>query len=186
MDSSTLASASFQSNCLTLGEALDSIPQVSNWTRYLRSAGLGSVLLDVPDSQVTLLVPVNSALNAQISPPYQGRETLGEIIIAARQAIINPLVAYSVLPELYPTYSFTPGLRVNTSASVDKVNPLQITVVSPNSLVGLDPPEATILQGDIKACGPSVIHIIDQILLPFSFNQGATDAVLGTAVQAAG
>lgn len=41
---------------------------------------------------------------------------------------------------------------------------------------------AIVLQADIAACGPSVVHIIDQILLPFSFDQEPTDAITGTQV----
>lgn len=42
---------------------------------------------------------------------------------------------------------------------------------------------AKILQGDIVACGPAIIHIADSVLLPFTFDQGAIDAISGTQPQ---
>ena len=68
-----------------------------------------------------------------------------------------------------------------TANTIDKVNPLNIQAKSQTQLQGIGN-SANILQADIAACGPSVVHIIDQILLPFSFDQKATDAITGTQV----
>jgi hypothetical protein len=70
---------------------------------------------------------------------------------------------------------------VPTATTIDKINPLLIKAVGPKQLQGIGN-SAAVLQADVAACGPSVIHIIDQILLPFSFDQGPTDAVSGTQV----
>jgi len=88
-----------------------------------------------------------------------------------------------VLKGLWPSNTLRPGVLLPTSNTVDKVNPLTILVTGPTQLQGKGN-EATILQANIAACGPSVIHIIDQILLPFSFDQGPTDAISGTRVPA--
>lgn len=58
---------------------------------------------------------------------------------------------------------------------------MTIKVLGPTQLQGIGD-QAYILQSDIAACGPSVIHIVDQIVLPFKFDQGPTDAITGTQV----
>ncbi len=92
----------------------------------------------------------------------------------------------AVLQGLWPSWTLTPGTQMATSNTIDKVNPLTISVEGSNPirLVGIGS-TATVLQEDVAACGPSVVHLIDQILLPFTFDQGPTDAILGTQVAAA-
>ena len=82
---------------------------------------------------------------------------------------------------LWPSSTLTSGTSLPTSNTIDKVNPLTIDVRGPTLLQGIGD-SAVILQADIAACGPSVVHIIDQILLPFRFDQGPTDAITGTQV----
>lgn len=73
----------------------------------------------------------------------------------------------------------TSGTSIDTSTSIDKVNQLKVRVDANGNLQGMEN-GAKILQADIAACGPSVVHIIDQVLLPFSFDQAPIDAVTGT------
>ena len=86
-----------------------------------------------------------------------------------------------MLQGLWPTAALSPGVTLPTSNTIDKVNPLTIKVVGPTQLQGIGN-AANILQSDIAACGPSIIHIIDQILLPFTFDQAPIDAITGTQV----
>jgi len=36
---------------------------------------------------------------------------------------------------------------------------------------------AAVLEWDIVTCGPSILHIIDTVLLPFAFDNAPTDAI---------
>lgn len=85
----------------------------------------------------------------------------------------------AVIKGLWPSSTLSSGTTLPTSSTIDKVNPLGIQVAGPTSLQGIGN-SANILQADIAACGPSVVHVIDQVLLPFSFNQGAADAITAT------
>jgi uncharacterized surface protein with fasciclin (FAS1) repeats len=163
---------------------LAAIPEASQWLALLKRAG-GNVLLSDKSTQTTLLVPINSAFNAGIdAQPLRPENTMQELINNAPD-IVNPLVGYSILRGLWPTATFIGGgASLPTANSIDKVNPLYIQARSQTQLQGIGN-EATILQADIAACGPSVVHIVDQILLPFSFDQKPTDAITGTKVQQA-
>ncbi|KAI3436575.1 hypothetical protein D9Q98_005991 [Chlorella vulgaris] len=188
--------------CQTLGEVLAAIPEASNWTQLLKRVGLNMLLQD-PEAQVTLLVPVNSgqstqhsAQNPALAPapavlaaapcplcslgaaidarPLRSESTLAELVQTATD-IINPLVGYQVLTGLWPTAALQPGTKVNTADTIDKVNRLQVTALGPTSLQGIGS-SANILQADIVACGPSLV------LLPFTFDQAALDAITATQV----
>ncbi|KAL4440660.1 hypothetical protein ABPG77_000369 [Micractinium sp. CCAP 211/92] len=165
-------------SCQTLGAILAQIPQAQNWTQLLKAQGLDRLLGD-KSAQVTLLVPIDSALDAAIDArPLRNESSLAQLILNAPE-IQTPLVGYHVLPALWPSWTLQPGTSIPTSDTIDKVNPLQITAQGPTQLQGIGT-SANILQGDIVACGPSIIHIIDQVLLPFKFDQAAIDAVTGT------
>jgi hypothetical protein len=169
-----------QAECKSLGEVLAAIPEASQWLDLMKKAG-GNVLLNDKSTQATLLVPINSAFTAGVdAQPLRPEKNMQELIINAPD-IVNPLVGYSILRGLWPSATLSAGTTLPTANTVDKVNPLTIKVVSPTQLQGIGN-GANILQADIAACGPSVVHIIDQILLPFSFDQGPTDAIRGTQV----
>ncbi|KAI7843972.1 hypothetical protein COHA_002510 [Chlorella ohadii] len=171
-----LVDPGFNDTCSTIGEVLARIPEASNWTQLVTSAGL-SILLQSKTAQVTLLVPINSALSAELDArPLRAERNLSELVLNAPE-IVNPLVGYHVLPRLWPSSTLLPGMAINTSDTIDKVNRLQVTALGPTALQGIGS-SARILQGDLAACGPSVIHV----LLPFTFNQSAIDAITGTQV----
>jgi len=71
-------------------------------------------------------------------------------------------------------------MKIPTSNTLDKVTPLYIIVEEDKVLQAQNGNAVKILQGDIAACGPSIIHIVDDIVLPFSFDQKPLDAVSGT------
>ncbi|PRW55961.1 barwin-like endoglucanase [Chlorella sorokiniana] len=177
---SQLVDPGFEASCSTIGEVLGRIPEASNWTQLVNSAGL-NILLQSKTAQVTLLVPINSALSAELDArPLRAERNLSELVLNAPE-IVNPLVGYHVLPRLWPSFTLLPGTAINTSDTIDKVNRLQVTALGPTALQGIGS-SARILQGDLAACGPSVIHVVDQVLLPFTFNQSAIDAITGTQV----
>eukprot|EP00887_Chlorella_sp_A99_P002824 scaffold6.g2824.t1 len=166
--------------CLTLAELLEAMPEAARFLQLMRGVGLG-MLLDDSKASVTLLVPVESAFNASIDArPLRDEATLDELILNAPE-IQNPLVGYHVLPALWPSWTLQPGTKLNTSDTIDKVNRLQIAAAGPGTLRGVGS-SAAVLAADLVACGPSVVHVISQVLLPFSFDQAAVDAISGTQV----
>ncbi|GAB4820958.1 hypothetical protein N2152v2_008004 [Parachlorella kessleri] len=166
------------SNCSTALELLEAIPDAADWLNLMKHVGLESLLND-PNSRNTLLVPTGLALNASINAcPLRNESTLPELLLNAPE-LVNPLVGYHVLRGLWPTYTMVPGVMINSSDTIDKVNFLQIQAGSSHQLRGIGS-TSNILQGNIVACGPTIIHILDTVLLPFTFNQGAIDAISGT------
>ncbi|KFM27098.1 Expansin-B1 [Auxenochlorella protothecoides] len=140
-----------------------------------------AVLLDAPDAQATLLVPTNSALDAAIAGgSVRDADTLAALLNSAPD-LANPLAAYHVVKGLWPSWTLAPGTRLPTSATLDKVNLLQLNVTAGPVIRGVGS-SANVLQADLLACGPSVIHIIDQVLLPFNFDQASLDAITATQV----
>ena len=72
-------------------------------------------------------------------------------------------------------------MQIPTSNTVDKVNPLVVSIAK-DGVIEAQGSAARILQKDIAACGPTVIHIVDNILLPFRFDDSPKDAVSDTQV----
>lgn len=147
--------------CEAVLQTLRGIPEVSSWVTLLTNVGL-SVMLSSTSAQATMLVPVNSALDAPVDG-YADRNvtTLAGLINVAPE-LANPLVAYHVGKGLWPSWTLEPGTELPTSATLDKVNLLTVTAEADGVLQGIGS-SATILQPNIAACGPSVIHIIDQV-----------------------
>ncbi|KAL6782563.1 hypothetical protein ACKKBG_A07290 [Auxenochlorella protothecoides x Auxenochlorella symbiontica] len=167
-------------NCSSVLATLKTIPEVSTWVQVLTNVGL-AVLLDAPDAQATLLVPTNSALDAAIAGgSVRDADTLAALLNSAPD-LANPLAAYHVVKGLWPSWTLAPGTRLPTSATLDKVNLLQLNVTAGPVIRGVGS-SANVLQADLLACGPSVIHIIDQVLLPFNFDQASLDAITATQV----
>lgn len=166
--------------CLTIGEVLDLIPDASIWKQVLIDAGMKIVLLNDPKVQTTLLVPINGAFFKPLEDATYGAD-ISELK-NARPDIINSLVGASVLKGLYPSNALAPGEILPTSNTIDKVNPLTLEVVgSPEGLrIQAQGSSAAIITQNIAACGPSVIHLIDTVLLPFRFDDEPRDAVTGT------
>lgn len=156
------------------------LPTPTLKTPLTQNVGL-AVLLDAPDAQATLLVPTNSALDAAIAGgSVRDADTLAALLNSAPD-LANPLAAYHVVKGLWPSWTLAPGTRLPTSATLDKVNLLQLNVTAGPVIRGVGS-SANVLQADLLACGPSVIHIIDQVLLPFNFDQASLDAITATQV----
>jgi len=166
--------------CLTIGEILELIPEASLWRQVLIDAGMKIVLLNDPKAQATLLVPINDAFYKPLEDATYGSDMAQ--LINARPDIENPLVGATVLRGLYPSNALVPGEILSTSNTIDKVNPLTLEVVrSPEAiLIQAQGSSAVVVAQDIAACGPSVIHLVDTVLLPFRFDDKPRDAITGT------
>lgn len=173
-----MASASSDGSCMTIGEVLKSIG-ATKWYDLLADGGFKTVLLDPKDVQATLLVPVDQAFFTPINgEPLRSEKTMDELVYYAPD-IKKPLAGASILPGLWPSDSLGTSMRIPSSNSIG-MNPLNIIVGEDKVLTAENGKStANIVQKDILACGPSIIHLTDNILLPFSFQDAPKDAIIG-------
>mmetsp|Transcript_10032 Transcript_10032/g.19754 ORF Transcript_10032/g.19754 Transcript_10032/m.19754 type:complete len:278 (-) Transcript_10032:743-1576(-) len=165
--------------CMTVGDVLKAIG-ADKWYDILADTGLKSSVLDDPKVQTTLLVPLDYTFFREIdATPLRNESTMDELVFYAPE-IQRPLAGASILKGLWPTDSLGTSMKVPTSNTMDKVTPLYIIVEEDKVLQAQNGNAVNILQGDIAACGPSIIHIVDDIVLPFRFDQKPVDAVSGT------
>lgn len=173
-----LASAPNDGSCMTIGEVLKSIG-ATKWYDLLADAGFKTVLLDAKDVQTTLLVPVDESffkpINAQ---PLRQEQTMDELTYYAPD-IKRPLAGASILNGLWPSDSLGTSMRIPTSNSIG-MNQLHV-IIGEDKVLGTENGDntANIVEADILACGPSIIHLTDNILLPFSFQDAPKDAITG-------
>ena len=179
-----LAAAAPPGACGTLGEILAGVPQASRWLGLLRAAGLDSVLLSSRQMAATLLVPVNSAFEAPLALPGRPESrTMGELLDAAPE-LRSVLAGYHVVSGLWPASTLRRGASLPTAATLDKVNMLQLRVEPADFQLRGVSTSTTVLQADLAACRLAVVHLVDQILLPFDFAAAPLDAIDATRVAA--
>ena len=169
--------------CMTIGETLDAIG-ATRWKKVLTDAGLKTLLLDARDAQATVLVPLDYTFFSPIdAQPLRDEKTIDELLFYAPE-LKKPLAGAAVLKGLWPSDSMGTGMRIPTSNSLgmngNQPNILHV-VVGENKVLQAqnnnDNATATVLEWDIVTCGPSILHIIDTILLPFAFDNAPTDAI---------
>jgi hypothetical protein len=159
--------------CKSIGEVLDSIPETSRYRQLLLAAGMRNILMNDPKVQTTLLVPVDDAFATPLESPTEYGTNMN-VLIQNRPDVINSLVGASVLQGIWPSSSLTPGMKIPTSNTIDKVNPLYVEVIGRGEpSIKSQGSVSNFITSDIAACGPSVIHLVDSIVLPFSFNDGS-------------
>lgn len=173
-----MASAPSTGSCMTIGEVLQSIG-ATKWHDLLADSGFKTVLLDPKDVQATLLVPVDQAFFTPINAePLRSEKTMDELVYYAPD-IKKPLAGASILSGLWPSDSLGTSMRIPTSNSIG-MNPLHV-IIGEDKVLKAENGDSTasIVQKDILACGPSIIHLTDNILLPFSFQDAPKDAITG-------
>lgn len=173
-----MASAPSTGACMTIGEVLQSIG-ATKWHDLLADSGFKTVLLDPKDVQATLLVPVDQAFFTPINAePLRSEKTMDELVYYAPD-IKKPLAGASILSGLWPSDSLGTSMRIPTSNSIG-MNPLHV-IIGEDKVLKAENGDSTasIVQKDILACGPSIIHLTDNILLPFSFQDAPKDAITG-------
>jgi hypothetical protein len=170
--------------CMTIGETLDAIG-ATRWKKVLTDAGLKTVLLDARDAQATVLVPLDYTFFSPIdAQPLRDEKTIDELLFYAPE-LKKPLAGAAVLKGLWPSDSMGTGMRIPTSNSLgmngNQPNVLHV-IVEENKMLRAqnnnnDNATAAVLEWDIVTCGPSILHIIDTVLLPFAFDNAPTDAI---------
>lgn len=88
---------------------------------------------------------------------------------------------FAVWQGLWPSDSLGTGMQIPTSNTIDKVNPLPVSIAE-DGVIEAQGSTARILQSDLAACGPTIIHIVDNILFPFRFDDSPKDAVSDTQI----
>ena len=164
--------------CMTIGQVLQSIG-ATKWYSLLADSGFKTGILDDTTVQVTLLVPVNQAFFTPIdAEPLRQEKTMDELVYYAPE-IKKPLAGTSILNGLWPSDSLGTSMRIPTSNSIG-MNQLHV-IVGEDKVLEAENGDSTadIVQKDILACGPSIIHLTDTILLPFSFQDAPRDAITG-------
>jgi hypothetical protein len=165
-----------ESDCLTVGEVLDRVPQVSRFAQLMEDSGYKRGILDDSKVMATLVIPVDSAFDAPLEENQYGKNMT--VVVEERPDIISPLIGAAIWKGLWTSDTFSPrGTQIQTSNSIGtEGSPLEVTVRSSGSGIYVDSGSmGRVLVSDLAACGPSVIHIVDTIILPFRWGDGPRD-----------
>ena len=171
--------------CFSLGEILLSVPELSRFTALIMDAGYTRTLLNDRRGQSTVVAPIDAAFEAPIvGREYDGRYGANmSAIISERPDIMSSLVGAHVLKGLWTKDTFSSrGTWVPTSNKMgSEGSPLMMEVRSGRG-EGVtfrgEGSEGSALVTDLAACGPSVVHIVDTVLLPFSWDDDAQDRTM--------
>ncbi len=170
-------------DCLTIGETLLAIG-ATKYHRLLQDAGLRTLILDPKDVQATLLVPVDESFFYDIdAAPLREERSIDELIYYAPE-LKKPLAGATILKGLWASDSFGNGMRIPTSnylgmnqlfavveelEEVDGDNRRKKVIAAQNGNMV----EFEVL--DIVTCGPSIIHVVSDVILPFGFDDEPID-----------
>lgn len=169
--------------CLTIGEALKAIG-ATRYYKLLQDAGLRNVILDPKDVQATLLVPTDqSFFDAIDAAPLREENSIDELIYYAPE-LKKPLAGASILKGLWPSDSFGNGMRIPTSnwlgmkllhATIEELDEMDQDNRRLKAVTAENGNTVDFVVMDIVTCGPSIIHVVDSVLLPFSFDAEPMD-----------
>lgn len=167
--------------CLTIGEILEQIPDASRFFNLLTYSGLKNQLLDDPKVMATVIVPTDDAFAAPLGSSAEPNEYGANmsVLIENRPDVISSLIGASIWKGLYPSSTLQSGTSIPTSNSIGGMGapPLEVQIARDRDDISIEAQGSTakIIARDIAGCGPSVIHIVDTILLPFSFDDQPKD-----------
>eukprot|EP00884_Botryococcus_braunii_P016473 jgi/Botrbrau1/3509/Bobra.341_2s0038.1 len=116
------ANAPAPSACQTIGQILQSNPQVSDWYQALQTNGQATQLNN-PTLQLTMFAPTNAALRAPLSAVAGTQnistdlENVGSVsnLLSIRPGIRTPIIGYHVVPGNFPSAALTPGASFTTT-----------------------------------------------------------------------
>ncbi|CAL8466633.1 g6169 [Coccomyxa elongata] len=160
--------------CQNVLQILQSNPSLSTWLSTLQDLGQASSLGN-DRLNITMFAPLNSAFNAPLpAGSTLGSGTVGQLL-QSHPELKSPIAGYHVVAGAFPTSSLTPGTSLPT-VDVERTpgqpdRPVILNVTAPLTLQGVGS-SAHIVQPDLKTCGPSIVHVIDGVLLPFSPSTG--------------
>lgn len=145
------------SDCLSVAETAIATPDLSSLVAALQAVDLADDLSDKALSE-TFLAPTNDAFEELLTAL-----SLTFTELAAQPELLSAVLLYHALP-VGPVFSS----QLEDGATIPTLNPdnatLTVDLSDGVTFVGVGS-SANVIQADIEAC-ESVIHVIDQVLLP--------------------
>lgn len=170
-------------DCLSIGETLLTIG-ATKYYQLLQDAGLRTVILDPKDVQATLLVPVDEAFFYEIdATPLREERSIDELIYYAPE-LKKPLAGATILEGLWASDSFGSGMRIPTSnylgmnqlfAVVEELDEVDEDNRRKKGIAAENGNTVELEALDIVTCGPSIIHVVSDVVLPFGFDDEPID-----------
>ncbi|DBA72895.1 TPA: Expansin-B5 [Trebouxia sp. C0005] len=177
--------------CQSIWQVINLDPDLSMWVSLLQGKGLGGTF-NTTTSQITMFAPTNAAFTSNIFEGQAGTNGANDLseLLGNRPDAVNPIIGYNVLPASYNLAALTPGRSLDTTDTAKSGNTVQgvpetlVVNVTSNSGTGAQLKgignSVNVLQADIPACGPSVVHITDGALLPLLFAAAPSSAPAAT------
>ena len=177
----TLLTNKEDTTCYSIGEVLSAVPELSKAMELFKDAGYTKTLLNDRKVMGTVVVPVNAAFSAPLEANEYGANM--SAIISERPDIMGSLVGASVWKGLWTSDTFSRrGTKIPTSNKLGSEGEWMIVEAFSGSgvrggamHVEAHGSDAAVIVSDLAACGPSVVHVVDSILLPFDWDDGARD-----------
>eukprot|EP00878_Enallax_costatus_P002903 GHUV01003097.1.p1 GENE.GHUV01003097.1~~GHUV01003097.1.p1 ORF type:complete len:302 (+),score=91.18 GHUV01003097.1:40-945(+) len=168
--------ATYGSLAQAVAAANQSAPNLSILLQAVQAANVTSAL--GPNTTWTILAPTNEAFTTRLN------ESLGitpqQLLQPANKQTLVDVLSYHVIPGAAVLSSnLTDGQEVATA--LQGADPLTVSVADGNVVFQGAQNNATVTIPDIRA-GRSVIHVVDDVLLPAGVGSNGTDSANGTAV----
>ena len=146
----------------TVAQTLAQIRTASTFYAGLKAAKLDSVLNGSPKTQYTVFVPSNEAFRRLEERGLGLASTTGR---GLDQHQLELLLRFHIIPGRYPTEALKSGLALR---SLNPVFPVKVSAQGPRVFVaGTNTAPVELLNAYIL-CSNGVIHLLDDVLLPFS------------------
>ena len=170
-------------DCRSIGETLQAIG-ATKYHQMLLDAGMRTVLLDPKDVQATLLVPVDESFFYELdASPLREERSVDELIYYAPE-LKRPLAGATILEGLWASDSFGNGMRIPTSnylgmkqlyAIVKELDEVDENNRRKKAITAENGNTVNFVMYDIVTCGPSIIHLVSDVILPFGFDDEPID-----------
>ena len=146
----------------TVAQTLAQMGIASSFYKGLKAAKLDSVLNGPPKNQYTVFVPSNAAFRQLDEHGLGLASTTGRGLDQRQQEL---LLRFHVVPGRYPTEALKPG---QTLRSLNPAFGVKVSAQGPRVFVsGTNTAPVELLNAYIL-CSNGVIHLIEEVLLPFS------------------
>ena len=146
----------------TVAQTLAQIRSVSTFYNGLKAAKLDSILSGSPQKQYTVFVPSNEAFRRLEEHGLGVASTTGR---GLDQHQMELLLRFHIIPGRYATEALKPGLALH---SLSHAFPVKVSAQGARVFVaGTNTAPVELLNAYIL-CSNGVIHLIEDVLLPFS------------------
>ena len=150
----------------TVAQTLAQIRSASTFFTGLKAARLDSVLNGSPKLQYTVFVPSNEAFQRLKERGLGLASTTGRGLDQHQEEL---LLRFHIIPGRYPTEALKPGLALH---SLNPAFPVKVSAQGARVFVaGTNTAPVELLNAYIL-CSNGIIHLLDDVLLPFSRQAG--------------